>query len=58
VVAVKRAADKKLLRTQRIINPSIPREVIVASHSQRMPSLAGQLFTKALQEHVRAMLES
>jgi LysR family transcriptional regulator, nitrogen assimilation regulatory protein len=58
VVAVKRAADKKLLRTQRIINPSIPREVIVASQSQRMPSLAGQLFTKALQEHVRAMLES
>jgi DNA-binding transcriptional LysR family regulator len=40
VVAVKQAADGKLLRIQRIINPTIPREVIVASrnsHNQRMP---------------------
>lgn len=58
VVGVKQAADRKLLRTQRIINPSIPREVIVASHSQRMPSLAGQLFTKVLREHIQVLLES
>ena len=57
VIAVKQAADKKLLRVQRIINPTIPREVIVASHNQRMPSLAGQFFTKALQDHIRLILE-
>jgi DNA-binding transcriptional LysR family regulator len=58
VVAVKQGADKKLFRIQRIINPSIPREVVVASHSQRMPSLAGQFFTKSLQDRIHVILES
>ena len=57
VVAVKQAADRKLFRIQRIVNPSIPREVVVASHNQRVPSLAGQYFTNALQKRIKIILE-
>jgi DNA-binding transcriptional LysR family regulator len=57
VIAVKQAASKNVFRLQRIVNPTIPREVVVASHAGRVPSLAGQLFTKALQERIALQLE-
>jgi LysR family nitrogen assimilation transcriptional regulator len=57
VIAVKQAADRKLLRQQRIINPTIPRQVVVASPSNRMPSLAGQIFAKFLQDRIKLILD-
>lgn len=56
VIAVKQAASKNNFRLQRIVNPSIPREVVVASQAGRVTSLAGQLFTKALQERIAIQL--
>jgi hypothetical protein len=57
VVAVKEAVDKKLLRSQRIIDPEIPREVIVASPITRTPTLAGELFLKILKAKISSLLE-
>jgi LysR family transcriptional regulator, nitrogen assimilation regulatory protein len=57
VVAVKQAVDKKLLCSQRIIDPEIPREVIVASPITRTPTLAGELFLKILKAKIGALLE-
>ncbi len=55
VVAVKRA-DRKQLRSQRIIEPDIPREVIVASPMTRTPTLAAELFLKLLKIKVGSLL--
>ena len=57
VIAVKRAVDRKQLRSQRIIDPEIPREVIVASPITRTPTLATELFLKLLKAKVVLLLE-
>lgn len=56
VVAVKRAVDQKLLRSQRIIEPEFPRDVIVASPSTRAPSLSAELFLKILKTKINELL--
>ena len=56
VIAVKRAVDQKLLRSQRIVEPHIPRDVIVASPATRAPSLAAELFLKILKTKVSELL--
>ena len=57
VIAVKRAIDKKLLRGQRIIEPDIPRDVIVVSPTTRAPSLAAELFLNILKRRVTEFLD-
>lgn len=57
VVAVKHAVDLKLLRSQRIVEPDIPRDVIVASPATRAPSLAAELFLKILKTKVNELLD-
>lgn len=57
VVAVKHAVDKKLLRSQRIVEPDIPREVMVVSPSTRAPSIAAEMFLKILKTKVNELLE-
>jgi len=56
VIAVKQAVHRKLLRSQRIVDPEIPREVIVASPTTRTPTLAAELFLKILKANVTALL--
>jgi len=56
VVAVKSAVDQKLLRSQRIINPEFPRDVVVASPATRPPSLAAQLFLQILRTKINQLL--
>jgi DNA-binding transcriptional LysR family regulator len=56
VVAVKRAVDQKLLRSQRLVEPEIPREVIVATPTTRAPSLAAEQFLKILKARVTDLL--
>ena len=58
VIAVKRAVDLNLLRSQRIVEPEIPRDVIVASPTTRPPSLAAELFLKILKTKVNELLDS
>jgi DNA-binding transcriptional LysR family regulator len=57
VVAVKHAVDLKLLRSQRIVEPDMPRDVIVASPTTRAPSLAAELFLKILKTKVNELLD-
>ncbi len=57
VVAVKHAIDKKLLRSQRIVEPDLPRDVIVASPTTRTPSLAAELFLNILKTRVNELLD-
>jgi len=57
VVAVKKAVDRKLLRSQQIVEPDIPREVIVAAPITRTPTLAGELFLKILKVHISQLLD-
>ncbi len=57
IVAVKQAADRKMLRCQRIVDPEIPREVIVATPITRAPTLAAELFLKILKTAVTKLLE-
>jgi LysR family nitrogen assimilation transcriptional regulator len=56
VVAVKRAVDQKLLRSQRIVEPHIPRDVVVASPKTRAPSLPAELFLKILKTKINELL--
>lgn len=56
VIAVKRLVDQKLLRSQRIVDPDLPRDVIVASPATRAPSLTAELFLKILKAKVSALL--
>ena len=56
VVAVKRAGDRKLVRLQRIVDPEIPREVIVAAPTTRTPTLAAELFLKILKTNIATVL--
>jgi LysR family transcriptional regulator, nitrogen assimilation regulatory protein len=56
VVAVKRAVDQKLLRSQRIVEPAIPRDVVVASPKTRAPSLPAELFLKILKIKISELL--
>lgn len=56
VIAVKRAADRKQFRLQRIVNPEIPREVIVATPAARTPTLAADIFLRILKKNVDALL--
>jgi LysR family nitrogen assimilation transcriptional regulator len=55
VIAVKQAVDRKLVRSQRIVDPDIPREVVVAT--SRTPSLAAELFIQVLGERANALLQ-
>jgi DNA-binding transcriptional LysR family regulator len=57
IVAVKQAVDRKLLRCQRIVDPEMPREVIVAAPTTRTPTLAAELFLKILKAAVAKLLE-
>jgi DNA-binding transcriptional LysR family regulator len=57
VVAVKNEVDQKLLRSQRIVEPDIPRDVIVVSPTTRAPSLAAELFLKILKTKVNDLLD-
>lgn len=57
VVAVKRAGDRKLVRLQRIVDPEIPREVIVAAPTTRTPTLAAELFLKILKTNIATVLD-
>jgi DNA-binding transcriptional LysR family regulator len=57
IVAVKRAVDAKLLRAHKIVEPAIPREVVVAHSAQRPPIMAAQLFVKLLKEHLNQLLD-
>jgi DNA-binding transcriptional LysR family regulator len=56
VIAVKRAVGQKRLRSQKIVQPALPREIVVAYNAQRPPVLAAQLFIKALKEHLTHLL--
>jgi LysR family transcriptional regulator, nitrogen assimilation regulatory protein len=56
VVAVKRAVDNKLVRSQKIVQPAMPRELVVAYNSHRPPVLAAQLFIKVLKTHLALLL--
>ncbi|GAC1553126.1 MAG: LysR family transcriptional regulator [Beijerinckiaceae bacterium] len=58
IIAVKQAVDRKLLRSQRIVDPEIPRDVIVAAPTTRTPTLAAELFLKILKAAVAKLLES
>lgn len=57
IVAVKRAVDRRMLRCQRIVDPEMPREVIVAAPITRTPTLAAELFLKILKAAVSKLLE-
>lgn len=57
IVAVKQAADRKLVRCQRIVDPEMPREVIVAAPTTRPPTLAAELFLKILKAGVAKLLD-
>jgi LysR family transcriptional regulator, nitrogen assimilation regulatory protein len=57
VIAVKRAVDQKLFHAQRIIDPEMPRDVVVASPVTRPPSLIAELFIKILKAKVTALLQ-
>ncbi len=57
VVAVQRALDRRLLRSRRIVDPEIPREVVVAAPVTRSPSLAAELFLKVLKVNVVTLLD-
>jgi len=46
-----------LLRCQRIVDPDMPREVIVAAPTTRTPTLAAELFLKILKAAVAKLLE-
>lgn len=56
IVAVKRAVDQKLLRSQRIIEPEFPRDVVVATPATRPPSLAAELFLKILKTKIGELM--
>jgi LysR family transcriptional regulator, nitrogen assimilation regulatory protein len=56
VIAVKREVDQKLLGTQRIIDPPIPRDVIVAFPKTRAPSLPAEFFLNILKTKVNELL--
>jgi len=56
VVAVKRAVDQNLLRSQRIVEPEIPRDVVVATPATRPPTLAAELFLKILKSKIDDLL--
>ena len=56
VAAVQRAVDQKELWSQRIIEPEIPRDVVVATPATRPPSLAAELFLKLLKSKTDALL--
>lgn len=56
IAAVKRAVDRKELRSQRIIEPDIPRDVVVATPATRPPSLAAELFLKILKAKINGLL--
>jgi len=57
IVAVKQTVDRKLLRCQRIVDPEMPREVMVAAPITRGPTLAAELFLKTLKAAVSKLLE-
>lgn len=56
IVAVKREVDRKELRSQCIVDPQIPRDVVVATPATRPPSLAAELFLKILKAKINALL--
>jgi LysR family nitrogen assimilation transcriptional regulator len=56
VIAVKREVDQKLLGTQRIVDPPIPRDVIVAFPKTRAPSLPAEFFLNILKTKVNELL--
>ena len=58
VIAVKGAVDRKQLRSQRIVEPDIPRDVIAASPASRSPSPAAEIFLKILRTRIDCLLES
>jgi hypothetical protein len=57
VIAVKQAVNRGLLFSQQIVDPEIPRDVIVASPAARAPTLAGELFLKIWKANVAGLLE-
>lgn len=57
VVAVKHLVHQRLLRSQRIVEPDIPREVMVVSPSTRAPSVAAEMFLRILKTKVNELLE-
>ena len=58
IIAVKGAVDQKQLRSQRIVEPDIPRDVIAASPASRSPSPAAEIFLKILRTRIDGLLES
>jgi DNA-binding transcriptional LysR family regulator len=58
VIAVKGAVDQRQLRSQRIVEPDIPRDVIAASPASRLPSPAAEIFLKILRTRIDGLLES
>ncbi|HEU5067789.1 MAG TPA: LysR family transcriptional regulator [Sphingomicrobium sp.] len=58
VIAVKQAVDRKLLWSQRIVDPDMPREVVVAAPVTRTPTLAAELFLKTLKTSVATLLRN
>lgn len=58
IVAVKRAANERLIRSQRIVEPDVPREVFVATPATRALSLVAELFVKMIKTSINELLES
>ena len=58
IVAVKRAANERLIRSQRIVEPDVPREVFVATPATRPLSLVAELFVKMIKTSINELLES
>jgi DNA-binding transcriptional LysR family regulator len=58
IVAVKRAADARQLAARKIVDPVLPREIVVAHNANRPPSVAGQHFLRLLKQEAEALLRS
>lgn len=56
VAAVQRAVTAKLVRARQIVEPEIPREVIVVYNAQRAPSPAGKLLIETLRHHLEELI--
>ena len=56
IIAVKNAVDQKLLRSQRIVNPEFPRDVVAAFPATRPLSLAAELFLQILRVQINQLL--
>jgi DNA-binding transcriptional LysR family regulator len=56
IAAVQRAVEAKLVRALKIVEPDIPREVVVVYNAQRPPNRAGKLLIELLRKNLEELL--